>query len=610
VTIVRPRIGLTASVMPGKLGTRRTFLNEPYIVAIQEAGGIPLVLTPAHGGAPLRDLFELLDGLVLTGGEDIAPERYGEEVHYSSVECVPERDALELRLLEWALADDLPLLAICRGVQVLNVGLGGTLYQDLPADRPGDLVHDQGWRASSRPMPRAGAFSSASSGIRRSSCGRVTRHLDGSSTASLLPPRSTHAASAVPACSDEALWGLSPGCPGRGSGRHPFAPCREPSSRGRSAEGAHCALPRRGPTRRHSAAFAVSRWSAVSLDWVGSAPAPESPAPQTGCRGLPEGSRGGGWAPFRERRGADVDHADRGSAEREPFVLRPELLIRRRLPAGDACLSPACSTPLETRKLQGTECVRVLRKLVTPLAVCVVLGLLFLPETASAGGRPHLQRGVHKHTGSRGHGGFQAIPEFRPNGAFGSPGGFPLAARPDDHGRSVGMHPGHLAHRSSRHAFSQSFSPAVLYSPAALYGSLLEPSPPTVVVSPVIYASPTVYVSQPSVASQPAPVLAPPPPAESPLPSVVEYPTGRYELRGDGVGTPYVWVWIPNPPSVPPAASPSSSGEPASGPARSAPPSATYRWTDEEGTTFVTNRLEKVPQAYRSRVQGGAEIIR
>jgi putative glutamine amidotransferase len=151
VTIVRPRIGLTASVMPAKLGTRRTFLNEPYIVAIQEAGGVPLVLTPAHGGAPLRDLFELLDGLVLTGGEDIAPERYGEDVHYPSVECVPERDALELRLLEWALADDLPLLAICRGVQVLNVGLGGTLYQDLPADRPGDLVHDQGLGKSPRP---------------------------------------------------------------------------------------------------------------------------------------------------------------------------------------------------------------------------------------------------------------------------------------------------------------------------------------------------------------------------------------------------------------------------------------------------------------------------
>ena len=86
---VRPRIGLTASVMPTRLGTRRTFLNEPYIVAIQESGGIPLVVTPAHGGPPLRALFELLDGLVLTGGEDVAPERYGEEVLHPSVEWCP-----------------------------------------------------------------------------------------------------------------------------------------------------------------------------------------------------------------------------------------------------------------------------------------------------------------------------------------------------------------------------------------------------------------------------------------------------------------------------------------------------------------------------------------
>jgi putative glutamine amidotransferase len=136
--------------MPTRLGTRRTFLNEPYIVAIQEAGGIPLIVTPAHGGPALRTLFDLLDGLVLTGGEDVAPERYGEEVVRPNVEVVPERDALEFTLLEWALAEDLPLLAICRGIQVLNVALGGTLYQDLAADRPEHPGHDQSCGESPR----------------------------------------------------------------------------------------------------------------------------------------------------------------------------------------------------------------------------------------------------------------------------------------------------------------------------------------------------------------------------------------------------------------------------------------------------------------------------
>jgi putative glutamine amidotransferase len=137
--------------MPTRFGTRRTFLNEPYIAAIQEAGGLPLVVTPAHGGPSLRALFELCDGLVLTGGEDVAPERYGEEVLRPNVEVVPERDALEFTLLEWALAEDLPVLAICRGVQVLNVGFGGTLYQDLATDRPAPLAHDQTLGEAPRP---------------------------------------------------------------------------------------------------------------------------------------------------------------------------------------------------------------------------------------------------------------------------------------------------------------------------------------------------------------------------------------------------------------------------------------------------------------------------
>jgi len=138
-----PRIGVTGSVVPIRIGTRRTFVNEPYLVGVREAGGLPIVATPAHQGDVLRELYELLDGLLLTGGEDVMPERYGEPVAHPSVESVPERDAFEFRLLEWALADGLPVFAICRGIQVLNVALGGSLYQDLAADFRADVAHDQ-----------------------------------------------------------------------------------------------------------------------------------------------------------------------------------------------------------------------------------------------------------------------------------------------------------------------------------------------------------------------------------------------------------------------------------------------------------------------------------
>ena len=129
--------------MPTRIGTRRTFLNEPYIVAVQDAGGLPLLATPAHAGTSLRALYEMFDGLLLTGGEDVAPERYGETTAHPSVETVPDRDALEFTLLEWAFADELPVLAICRGIQLLNVALGGSLYQDLPSERPDHQSHDQ-----------------------------------------------------------------------------------------------------------------------------------------------------------------------------------------------------------------------------------------------------------------------------------------------------------------------------------------------------------------------------------------------------------------------------------------------------------------------------------
>ena len=121
------------------------------------------------------------------------------------------------------------------------------------------------------------------------------------------------------------------------------------------------------------------------------------------------------------------------------------------------------------------------------------------------------------------------------------------------------------------------------------------------------YGAPSGYYYDPSLAYAPpvtygspmggAVSLAPSPP----MPSVIEYPTGRYELRGDGVTAPYRWVWIPNPPSAPPTApppadAPKSPAPPTSGPAR---PTTVYRWTDAEGVLHLTDRRDSIPARYR-----------
>jgi len=121
-----------------------------------------------------------------------------------------------------------------------------------------------------------------------------------------------------------------------------------------------------------------------------------------------------------------------------------------------------------------------------------------------------------------------------------------------------------------------------------------------------LYSQPLAYSPPPAYVPYTPPVnstltLSPPSP---PTPSVVEFPTGRYELRGDGITEPYRWVWIPKPPTAPPAEPPSpvppTSGE--AGPTRHAP---LYRWTDEQGTLHYTDRLTAVPDRYRAKARRG-----
>jgi putative glutamine amidotransferase len=140
--MVAPLIGITTSVTVDRT-PERAYVNGAYIRAVQAAGGIPVLLTPHFTTEVQAALWKRLDGLVLTGGGDIEPSRFGEVGHPTVDEVSPARDDLELGLTRRAVAEDVPLFAICRGIQVLNVALGGTLVQDIPSEWPNALAHAQ-----------------------------------------------------------------------------------------------------------------------------------------------------------------------------------------------------------------------------------------------------------------------------------------------------------------------------------------------------------------------------------------------------------------------------------------------------------------------------------
>jgi putative glutamine amidotransferase len=142
---LRPLIVVTTTLAAGgshNLPSVR--LNVQYVTAVEEPGGTAVLLTPGHDAASVERLVGLAHGLVLTGGEDVDPALYGQAPHPELSTVNPARDQVELAALRVALARGIPVLAICRGIQLLNVALGGTLYQDLPSQRAGDLLHEQG----------------------------------------------------------------------------------------------------------------------------------------------------------------------------------------------------------------------------------------------------------------------------------------------------------------------------------------------------------------------------------------------------------------------------------------------------------------------------------
>ena len=141
-----PIIGITAtlkedvdSVAERPLG-RFVRTDLDYVEGVAGAGGAPVVLPPAGDESAAEALIHSLDGLLLSGGSDLDPGYYGEEPVPELGVTLPERDAFEMALVGLALRRGMPVFGICRGMQVLNVALGGTLYQDLPSQWDRDLL--------------------------------------------------------------------------------------------------------------------------------------------------------------------------------------------------------------------------------------------------------------------------------------------------------------------------------------------------------------------------------------------------------------------------------------------------------------------------------------
>lgn len=133
-----PVIGVTTFIEGNSLRLPTTYGN-----AISDAGGVPIILVKTEDDEKLKKQVEKLDGLILAGGDDIDPNLFGEGPHQNLGTIEPGRDAYEMALIKHALAMDKPILAICRGTQILNITEGGTMYQDIYSQMGDVYQHTQ-----------------------------------------------------------------------------------------------------------------------------------------------------------------------------------------------------------------------------------------------------------------------------------------------------------------------------------------------------------------------------------------------------------------------------------------------------------------------------------
>lgn len=145
---MKPLIGISGnryvhpSKLPGPL-LQGVTLGDDYAHGVEQAGGVPLVIPFLENPATIETLADKLDGLILSGGVDIDPNLFDEEPRIGLGEITPERDVLEIALLQALHARKKPVLGICRGMQLINAAFGGTLYQDLPREWSGSTQHSQ-----------------------------------------------------------------------------------------------------------------------------------------------------------------------------------------------------------------------------------------------------------------------------------------------------------------------------------------------------------------------------------------------------------------------------------------------------------------------------------
>lgn len=138
----RPLIGITAyDYYRPPVGWHYDVCYGRNAVAVEQAGGLPVLIPSNLKSDSLREIYERLDGVLLPGGGDITPELYHEEESTNLFDLSINRDNTEISLMQWSVEDDLPVFGICRGIQVMNVAMGGSLIQDIPSIVETNLRH-------------------------------------------------------------------------------------------------------------------------------------------------------------------------------------------------------------------------------------------------------------------------------------------------------------------------------------------------------------------------------------------------------------------------------------------------------------------------------------